>query len=85
MTRNLYKPYKANNPRTVRGAKKRNWFVVDVPFDVLTRKQVSWLGLELWAERHSEGYWVSSYMNREFAFESEQDASKFIVQWTWIA
>ena len=80
--RSLHQPYKPVNPRTVRGAKKRNWSIVDVPSDVMGRKQVSWLGLEMWAQRHSKSYWVSSFMNRQFAFELEQDASAFIFQWT---
>ena len=83
MSRNLGLPYKSTNPRSVRGAKKRGWTVIDVDLDVNSNyvKNVSWLGLTLRCESQLGGYWVSSFMNREFAFEDGRDAVAFKLKW----
>ena len=77
MARGLYLPYKASNPRTVRGAKKRGWNVVEPR----RMGHVSWMGLNIWAERALSGYWVSSYALHSFAFEKESDAVMFQLKW----
>lgn len=79
MARNLGLPYKSTNPRSVRGAKKRGWTVICARNGY--EKNLSWLGLTLWCETHLGGYWVSSFMNREFAFEDGRDAVAFKLKW----
>jgi hypothetical protein len=78
MARCLNLPYKQHNPRSVRGAVKRGWHVVEVD----TRKlNVSWMGLCIWAERGLGGYWVASHWLKQFAFESGADAVAFKLKW----
>ena len=77
MARNLYLPFKPTNPRTVRGAQKRGWSVVEPR----RMDHVSWMGLNIWAERAMTGYWVSSYAKFAFAFERESDAVMFQLKW----
>jgi len=79
MSRNLGLPYKPTNPRSVRGAKKRGWTVISV--DLKYVKDTSWLGLNIWCDRQMGGYWVSSFMLREFAFEDGKDAVAFKLKW----
>lgn len=79
MSRSLYLPYKKTNPRSVRGAKKRGWTVV-TPRSNYPEK-VSWMGLNIWAERSANSYWVSSFQRREFAFEKPSDATAFMLKW----
>ncbi len=79
MARCLNLPYKRHNPRSVRGAVKRGWHVVEVD----TRKRdVSWMTLCLWAERGLGGYWVASHWLKQFAFESGADAVAFKLKWS---
>lgn len=80
MSRSLFLPYRPSNPRTVRGAKKRGWSVVQVELNKLTDR-VSWLGLCIWAEHSLSGYWIASFNLREFAFESAADATAFKLKW----
>ncbi len=80
MGRSLYHPYNPKNPRTVRGAKKRGWTVVDVDISKLPER-VTWLGLCIWADQSLKGYWINSYFHREFAFESSADATMFQLKW----
>lgn len=79
MSRCLHLPYRASNPRTVRGAKKRGWTVITA--DSKYVENVSWLGLNLWCEQGAAGYWVSSFFRREFAFERKSDALAFQLKW----
>ena len=80
MSRSLYLPYRASNPRTVRGARKRGWHVVQVDLGKL-QDRASWLGLSIWCERAMNGYWVNSFSLREFAFEKGADATAFQLKW----
>lgn len=80
MARNFGLPYRPNNPRTVRGAKKRGWHVVDVDLGKLTN--VSWVGLCIWSECRLGGYWVNSFHLQQFAFESGADATAFKLKWS---
>jgi hypothetical protein len=73
-------PYKSSNPRTVRGATRKGWHVVEVPRDFGEKHKLSWLGVGMWASRHTRGYFVDSFATRQFAFELEEDASRFIFQ-----
>ena len=75
--RNL--PYKPQNPRSVRGAVKRGWHVVEVD---LRKRDASWMVLCLWAERGLDGYWVASLWLQKFAFESGADAMAFKLKWS---
>jgi hypothetical protein len=75
------RPYKNTNPRTVRGARKKGWHVVAVPRDILDKHNTSWLGLEMWTAHKTRGNFVTSFMNREFAFEDTADASWFTMKW----
>lgn len=79
MARSLYLPYKASNPRSVRGARRRGWTVAS-PRNNYT-EQVSWLGLTIWAERSMAGYWIANFQRREFAFEKPSDATAFMLKW----
>jgi hypothetical protein len=78
MSRSLYLPYRPANPRTVRGAKKRGWRLVEPQQGM---NHVSWIGLNIWAERAMSGYWVSSYALHTFAFERDSDAVMFQLKW----
>ena len=78
MARCLNLPYKPHNPRSVRGAVKRGWYVVDVD---LRKRDVSWMVLCVWAERGLGGYWVASHWLKQFAFESGADAVAFQLKW----
>lgn len=76
-------PYKRNNPRTVRGAVKRGWHVVDVDLRKLgNERNISWMTLCLWAECGLGGYWVASHWLKQFAFESGADAVAFKLKWS---
>ncbi len=79
MSRSFSLPYKATNPRSVRGAKKRGWTVID-PRNGWEAK-ASWAGLCIWCERSMSGYWVASFYTRQFAFESGADAMTFKLKW----
>ncbi len=77
----INRPYKNTNPRTVRGARKKGWYVVTVPSNTLEKHNVSWMGLEMWTIRQTKGNFVTSFMLREFAFEATEDASWFTMKW----
>lgn len=79
MPRTFHLPYKATNPRSVRGAKKRGWTVISVAAPYVM--DTSWLGLSIWCDQNLGGYWVSSFMRREFAFENGKDAMMFKLKW----
>jgi len=79
MSRSLSKPYNPTNPRSVRGAKKRGWTVVQARNG--WEAKASWLGLCIWCERSTAGYWVASFLHRQFAFESGADALAFQLKW----
>ena len=83
MAHSLKLPYKRNNPRSVRGARKRGWHVVDVDLRKLSgERDVSWMALCIWIDRSPCGYWVASHWLRQFAFESGADAVAFKLKWT---
>jgi len=73
-------PYKASNPRSVRGAKSRGWYVVNAD-KKKWKETCSWLGLNIWTDRACSGYWVASWHNGEFAFENGRDATAFTLMW----
>lgn len=79
MSRSLYLPYRSSNPRSVRGARKRGWTVVQP--DPTRAEHTSWLGLNIWCEQVMSGYWISSFRLREFAFEKQSDALMFKLKW----
>jgi hypothetical protein len=79
MAHSLYLPYKPTNPRTIRGAKKRGWYVMRPNPNYVER--ASWMGLNIWCESSLSGYWVSSFHHREFAFEKGTDALAFQLKW----
>ena len=79
MYRSLYLPYRANNPRSIRGARRHGWTVVQARNGWEAR--VSWMGLCLWCERSMSGYWVANFQRREFAFEKPSDATAFMLKW----
>ena len=79
MSRSLHLPFKASNPRSVRGAKKRGWTVVQARNGF--EQDLSWFSLCLWCESHLGGYWVSSFGIRQFAFEDAKDAMMFKLKW----
>lgn len=73
-------PYNKTNPRSVRGAERKGWHVVEVPRNYHEKHNLSWLGVEIWAGRNTNGYFISNFATRRFAFERDDDASKFIFQ-----
>ena len=79
MSRSFSLPYRADNPRSVRGAKKRGWYVVTPKSSYV--ETTSWMGLNIWCERAAGGYWVASFQRREFAFEKGADAVAFQMKW----
>lgn len=82
MSRSLHLPYKATNPRSVRGARKQGWTVIrSCRMYTRDNKPVTWLGLSLWCETHCSGYWVNSFALAEFAFENPADATFFKMKW----
>lgn len=68
-----------NKPRNLRSAARRNWTIVDIEH----RDDVSYLGLQIWTDRHVKGRYISSFYPWpcKFAFELEQDASMFALKW----
>ena len=71
-----------NNPRNVRHAIKQGWTVYDVPNSVFDTKQISYLGLVLWAQSNMSDCFVSSFQPTcRFAFRLESDASWFNLKW----
>lgn len=78
--RSLSLPYRAANPRSVRGARRRGWVTLKPKSNYV--ETASWLGLNIWCERNCSGYWVSSFQCREFAFERSVDATAFGLRWT---
>lgn len=79
MSRSLGHPYKASNPRSIRGAEKRGWNIVSPRPNYV--EKASWMGLCIWCERSAGSYWVASFRRREFAFESTADALAFKLKW----
>ena len=74
-------PYRRTNPKTVRGAIKKGWHIVDVPRNTLEKFNTSWMGLEMWTVHQTKGSFVTCFPNRKFAFELVEDASWFIMKW----
>ena len=58
----MHLPYKATNPRSVRGAKKRGWTIVRARNGY--SHDLSWFGLVLWCEKQMSGYWVAACLKR---------------------
>ena len=79
MARNFGLPYRASNPRSVRGARKRGWTVAE-PRPSYVEK-ASWMGVNIWCDKYLTGYWVSSFHLRQFAFENPADATAFKLKW----
>ena len=73
--------YVATNPRSIAGAVKRGWHVVEPSQHYGPKYNVSWLGLVIWTERNANGNWLSDYSKRQFAFDCVEDASKFLFAW----
>ena len=79
MSRSLAHPYKATNPRSLRGAKKRGWTIVTARSNYV--EKASWMGLCIWCDRQMGGHWLASFHYRQFAFESGADALAFQLKW----
>ncbi len=69
-----------NKPRSVRGAARRGWTVIEVTDHA--GKNVSYLGLQIWINRNVKGNYVSSFRPTQFAFELEKDANWFALRWS---
>jgi hypothetical protein len=72
--------YEKTAPRTIRTANKRGWHVIEVPRNYVD-KNVSWLGLCIWTDRHATGRHLNNFAMRKFAFQNDADASMFLFQW----
>lgn len=68
-------------PRSVRGAGRRGWSVVTLPVSALEKHNTSWQELNIWASKQTKNHFVNNYQTRQFAFESEADASWFSLKW----
>ena len=74
-------PFKNNNPRSVRGASRRGWRVVDVSKNYVEKYNRSYVGIQIWTDRNAKGYYVSSFLpHPRFAFEREEDAVLFTLR-----
>ena len=78
----INRPYRKNNPRSVRGARRSGWHVIEVSNAMLSQRQSSWMGMELWATKHLQHNFVGSWSLGQVAIESEADASMFVLTWT---
>lgn len=72
---------KRKYPRSVRGAKRRGWVVLEVEHKKIEEGAPSYLGLQIWTDRNAKGKWVSAFNPTKFAFELERDASWFALKW----
>lgn len=72
-------PHKPSNPRSIRGARKRGWTVVNVRPGY--KANTSWLGLCIWCDLQMQGYFIPSFITREIAFEQPSDATAFTLRW----
>ena len=70
-----------NLPRSVRGAERRGYYIVDVPKETGQQLNVSWLSLCVWTDTYACDHFLNNYMLRQFAFASERDASMFTLKW----
>lgn len=70
-----------NYPRSIRGAERRGYIVVDVSNNILDKFNVSWLGLVIWTDRCAKHHYINNFVQRKMAFESEEDASFFMLKW----
>lgn len=76
-------------PRTVKGASKLGWFCVEISHVQRQSKNVSHLGLCIWADRNCKKRYVSEFSHAypallnysRFAFENALDANWF--SWRW--
>lgn len=69
-------------PRDIRSAKRQGWTVVEPQGTLYEKGVVSYLGLMIWTDRNAKGRYVSSFQPTRFAFESERDASWFLLRWS---
>lgn len=72
---------KRKYPRSVRGAKRQGWYVLTIERVSYDKHNISYLGLQIWAERNTKGKYISSFDKSQFAFELERDASWFALKW----
>jgi hypothetical protein len=77
------KSWRRTNPRSVRGAVRRGWHLVDLTGVSLAEKfNVSYLGLQIWSDRNMAGRYVSSFNPTKFAFEDPSDALIFKLKYS---
>ena len=79
MSRGYHLPYKVSNPRSVRGAIKRGWTVLEPTKENLAA--TSWMNLTIWCNSRCSGHWGGSFAVRKFAFEKSSDAMMFKLKW----
>ncbi len=76
-------PYKNNNPRSIHGALRRGWYEVMVPENYVEKLGLSFVGLQISADKQCKGYYVSEFLPRpRFVFENIDDAAFFTLRWT---
>lgn len=73
---------KRKYPRSVRGAVRRGWIVVEPKYDPTRVNNPSYLGLQIWTDCNVQGKYVSSFRPTKFAFELEKDATWFSLKWS---
>lgn len=72
-------------PRTLHGALKRGWIPVEIIYDQRKSRNISHLGLCIWADRNCRSRYISEFSqsnNSGFAFENSIDATMFILKWS---
>lgn len=72
-------------PRSLRGAMKRGWFPVEIKHEQRLQKDVSHLGLSIWADRNCREKFICAYIQcsiSAFVFEDAVDAFIFECRWS---
>lgn len=81
---NDQKPRGIKNPRRMRSAVRAGWHVIEVNNDTRQSRNVSHLGLMIWADANKIGRYITSYNGHlsKFAFERIEDAAMFTLKWS---
>ena len=81
---NDQKPRGIKNPRRMRSAVRAGWHVIEVSNDTRQSRNISHLGLMIWADRNKIGRYITSYNGHlsKFAFERVEDAAFFTLKWS---
>ena len=81
---NDQKPRGIKNPRRMRTAVRAGWHVIEVDNVERKNRNVSHLGLMIWADANKIGRYITTYNGHvsKFAFERIDDAALFTLKWS---